>query len=351
MKVRTAVFIILSIILSYNYSYSQEIRNGALLLTLPDVNWVLEVNCPGFVITQKEFNAKRDGIMVMGNDTRNSFTISCYLLKAPQDANSKSDPNACRDYYWKDLQKGDFQKQDVKFSNFGPLAITEYMTKEFRGVKMEQKNLFAYLVKDNYWIDMHISKVRFNESNIHSSKTVLENIKILPKDKKQTTKVNYSLEKDNILELDLPNSWVDEIELSDQNCPTIKITPSTQEKSQILLTFLYHAKSGEDYDNKNRDTVTKLGNEILSGAIEKELKLEKLSSNSCSGYYFTLTDKSLINAPPKEGEYKIMTQGLTKIGDSLFAFTILTNQPDSKIKDQGLSLIRDAQVHTSNTPK
>ena len=41
---------------------------------------------------------------------------------------------------------------DIKMSEFGEMAILEYMVNEYQGKKVNQKNLNAYLVKNDLMI-------------------------------------------------------------------------------------------------------------------------------------------------------------------------------------------------------
>jgi len=60
-------------------------------------------------------------------------------------------------------------------------AMVEYLQTEVGNVKVDQKNLHAYWVKDGYWIDVHISQVAYREADRDRLVGLIRAIEFTPK--------------------------------------------------------------------------------------------------------------------------------------------------------------------------
>lgn len=137
-------------------------------LTLPDLNWALQINSPGFEI--QSGGLRPDGLATKAMAQNNSTGIILSVFIEP--AQNDGDNHACRDYYWSGLQKSPATEGNPVFSDKGNMALLKYDIKEFQGVKIDQKHVNAYIVKDNFWIDVHLSKVNY----VASDKELFDNV-------------------------------------------------------------------------------------------------------------------------------------------------------------------------------
>ena len=68
----------------------------------------------------------------------------------------------CRDYIWSFIQeKPDSEKNDVDFSEYDEYAVLARTVTEYSGVDINQRHFNAELVRDDHWIDIHLSKIDF----------------------------------------------------------------------------------------------------------------------------------------------------------------------------------------------
>jgi hypothetical protein len=141
------------------------------------------------------------------------------------------------------------------------------------------------------------------------------------------------------LNLSISNEWNVNITQPESNLPpTIEITPTKGNKFTFLITPLWNAKNNEPFeDNKIKGLVESDGNKMLSDAVEKELKIKKISGKYAKGYYFMLTDKA-----PKPNEYKYCIRAGIGVGNLLLSVTLLTNDNNSKDIEKAIKMLTNA---------
>jgi tetratricopeptide (TPR) repeat protein len=155
-----------------------------LYLATPGSSWSLEINTPGFALEQRGFSRDGTAAQLKAVNTENGVIMTAFLEKAETPGDAKK----CREYYWSQAQKSPMKKDDIKLSEIGPVALVEYTIKKFEDLTIDQKNMNAYLSRDGYWVDVHISKTEFKPEdeavflsivksirfNDHHNPTVLE---------------------------------------------------------------------------------------------------------------------------------------------------------------------------------
>lgn len=144
-----------------------------LYLSTPGSSWSLEIDTPGFTLEKRVFS--RDGMsaQLKAHDSDKGIILSAFLEKAA----SPGDAVKCREYYWNDAQKSPMKKDDIKMSEAGQIALVEYTVKELEGIQVNDKNLNAYLAKDGYWVDVHISKADFKPEDEALLQAIVKSIR------------------------------------------------------------------------------------------------------------------------------------------------------------------------------
>lgn len=167
------VFGFLSLVVSHALAEGGQ-NDTRLVLTLPDLSWALEIAEPGFTIKEKKINDRGDGIMLLAENVSKRVILSAFLEKAA----GTGDARACRDHYWKLASKSPLKKTDIRMYESGPMAIVEYFVPEVSAVKVEQKNINAYLAMGDYWIDVHLSQISYKAGPEDPLPAILNSIRI-----------------------------------------------------------------------------------------------------------------------------------------------------------------------------
>ena len=88
-------------------------------------------------------------------------------------------------------------------------------------------------------------------------------------------------------------------------------------------------------DDAMKELVTKSSRQFEGQAVEKEIKIQRISNGEAHGYFVCLTDKA-----PKAGEYKYLCQGLVSLGELPINFTVLYNDGGKADAERVLSALK-----------
>lgn len=343
MRPKAMLLFLLYAVFALSGSAEAQTLNGTIALSLPNIDWALEIRAPGFVVELKETAKGGEAARFMAANRTTGLIVSGYIEKAPKPGTAKD----CREYYWGNMQKSPFKMEEIKMSEFGQMATVEYMVKEHEGIPINQKELYAYLTKDHYWMYIHLSKTAFHPDEDGFFRSVLYKVAIHNKRRGHKSEVIYRVSQDSCLRLLVPQTWQDEIRRPQEEFPpTISLTPGKDGSAEILVTPMWSPDRKPDFNSsaRIRQLLEAEGGRLLPQAVEKEIQLHELKGQPLSGYYFSITDK----APKLEpGEYRYMTQGGCGVGDLLVIFTIFSNTKNSPALADTLEMISHAKHHLS----
>jgi tetratricopeptide (TPR) repeat protein len=170
---RLFVFVCICLLL-VNIATAEEKSSRPIVLSLPDLNWALEIDAIGFSMEDFEIAPHGNAIRFQAANKKTGIILSGFLEKAPKKGNSKD----CRSYYWSEAQKSPFPKTNIKMSESGDTAIVEYFMTEYMGQKLNQKHLNAYMVESDFWIDIHLSKAGYKPDDQQLFEAVLNGVSI-----------------------------------------------------------------------------------------------------------------------------------------------------------------------------
>ena len=153
-------------------SKSADPAPAPLKFTYPGAAWRLVISLPGFQLGTPKTRADGTGMALRGENLDTGTLVSIFLEKAAR----RGDAKACRDYYWNDAGRGPERLKKVRKYERGEMAIVEYVLPEFQGIKVDQRNVNAYLAHDGIWIDVHLSKVGFTSSDQKSFDAILDSV-------------------------------------------------------------------------------------------------------------------------------------------------------------------------------
>jgi hypothetical protein len=292
-------------------------------LSNPEIGWAMKVKAPGFALEQRQVEPGGHAYF-MASDRDRQMILSGRIEKAQKAGTAKN----ARDYFWEETKKIPFKMDDVKMSESGKMATVEYMIREHMGIPVNQKNLWGYFAKDQYWMNVHISKTGFRPGEEGALKQILESVSVEEKVAGRRVETAYRVNEKQVIVLEVPEKWLDEIDRLKDFPPTIILKPDSMPAMAVHVTPMWNP--GPEVDFNSPERIRKIledgGTRLLAEAVEKELKLQELKGKTGLGYYFTLTDK----APSiKPGEFKYMSQGGIPVGDLLVMFTIFYNAKHS----------------------
>jgi tetratricopeptide (TPR) repeat protein len=136
---------------------SQTIPDGRLSVSLPGKSWGLQVDVRGFKVKVDETKPDGKKYLLAEND-RTGVTLSITMEQVGG--------RATLDDCWKVLRErsktnAQLDAHDVKESQMGDMAISEFTLMEPEGVPLHQKNVFGCLAKEDVYADIHLSKANY----------------------------------------------------------------------------------------------------------------------------------------------------------------------------------------------
>lgn len=161
---KTYYFILLSFIIGCaNPSYIRK-EMDILSIWLPKHKWMIMFNGKDVKTIQENSSPSGDsGYFLFSNNAFN-YTFSFYIEPAPSGATSAKD---CRDIAWKRMAPNLKLQEatNMKTSDTDEIYSYEYIIPKSRGYPINQKHWNVHYYRNGYWIDFHISKMNYTESD------------------------------------------------------------------------------------------------------------------------------------------------------------------------------------------
>jgi tetratricopeptide (TPR) repeat protein len=156
-------------------SAQQDATQATVTISFPHTNWAVEIDSPGFTVETN--GPKPDGReYLLANNSKTGIVLSATLEKSPSGADSKTCPN----YLQKRVQSlANMDLKDVKASEIGGLAVVEYLIPGPKGVPIQQKNFVACTAKDDVYVDIHLSKAQFQDSDESLFIEILKHVRLV----------------------------------------------------------------------------------------------------------------------------------------------------------------------------
>jgi hypothetical protein len=134
---------------------------------------------PSSAFEMKQQQVKPDGTAAyfMMSDPTTHLNLSFFIEPIKDCATAV----ACRDWAWKAEKTRLSGIEGVGESEIGDAAVVEWLQPMFGKLRIDQKNMHAYWVKDGYWIDAHVSEVAFKESDRERFVALIRAIDFVPK--------------------------------------------------------------------------------------------------------------------------------------------------------------------------
>jgi predicted Zn-dependent protease len=126
---------------------------GAIHMPCPGARWELTFPNRGWHVDQENRSQDGRGAYYRFNNAEQDLIVSfrCEPVAACRTSNE------CRELYWKNPGPAVENPKDVKQFDRNGFAIVRFVIPTFRGIPVDQLNYSGHLVRDGYWVDMHLS--------------------------------------------------------------------------------------------------------------------------------------------------------------------------------------------------
>jgi hypothetical protein len=174
-----------------------------LLVSYPGKTWAIEIDSPGFVVGTREHQPNNREYLV-ANDPATGMVVSVMLEKD----NGPADSATCPDYLLKRVKSlpADFTVTDVRSSQIADMAVIEYLIPVAQKIPVRQKNFVACLAHEDVYVDVHLSKAQFHDSDESLFTDVLKKVRVsdlaasAPPDHSSTAPTKQSISGENVMD-------------------------------------------------------------------------------------------------------------------------------------------------------
>lgn len=146
-------------------------------ISIPGVPGILQIDVGA---TTFQTAVTRDGreVQLRAFDRPDHLGISAFLQRVTFPAS----PEKCRDEWWPATKKSAPMKRDDLDESLvtDGIARVEYIVPEYRGNKIHQKTIHAYLGSGNLCAEVHLSKAGFEPNDQKLFEQILSSVKLLP---------------------------------------------------------------------------------------------------------------------------------------------------------------------------
>jgi tetratricopeptide (TPR) repeat protein len=154
---------------------------GKFSVWLPALHWALELDAAGFTMRANEI--QKDGRRYfLAENAKTRVTVSVFLeaTKGPVQ------PGECRrSFEQKVAQNSSYSTgslRGVAYRQSGDIQILEFTLAEVDGVPANQRNVFGCILKEDAFVDIHISKIFFKQADQAAFDTLLGSFHAVPRE-------------------------------------------------------------------------------------------------------------------------------------------------------------------------
>ncbi|MGA2376107.1 MAG: tetratricopeptide repeat protein [Candidatus Sulfotelmatobacter sp.] len=170
---KTSALVVLFCSLS---ALAQAGKGNPIQMTIPGVKGILEFDVGS---TTPEIHVRPDGqeVQLRAFGRPDGLEITAFLQRVAFPASAEK----CRDAWWPDTKKGPFQRDNLQEAVVKDgIARVEFVVPEFQGVKVQQKNIHAYVGGGDLCAEIHLSKVAFKPGDQKLFEDLLASVKLMP---------------------------------------------------------------------------------------------------------------------------------------------------------------------------
>jgi tetratricopeptide (TPR) repeat protein len=180
MRIHTFIGLICLLMVS-GTTFAQEAAPAKADVWLPGKPWALELDGTGF--TTKANEMQPDGRRYfLAENTKTRFIVSVYL----ETSKGQVQPGECKRSLEEKAKRNasltSGELKGVAYRESGEMQILEFTMPELDGTPTNQKNIFGCLIKDDVFVDIHISKIFAKAADGPVFEALLQTFHFVPKE-------------------------------------------------------------------------------------------------------------------------------------------------------------------------
>jgi tetratricopeptide (TPR) repeat protein len=150
-----------------------------LKVSLPSLHWALQLSLPGFEQKDMDLNNQMESRYISAYNDSLDLYVS---IGMEENANHFNNSREMRDSGWVKLKYFFDERQAVVLDSAhyesGDCALSDYYVASVGGIVVRQRNLIAYIFRNNVCITIQLIKSNYTDADTENFNKVLSNIRI-----------------------------------------------------------------------------------------------------------------------------------------------------------------------------
>lgn len=169
---------------------AQTVKEDRIAFTVIDAPWLIMLDSANFELTNQQVKPDGKSAYFMLSNKESGLNVSFYIEPAVKCKTSEE----CRDFVLTtgNPKWGEFQ--NLVNSKIGGVSYFEFFRPKVRDVPLQVLDMYAQFVEDDYWVDLHLSKVLYKKEDHKLFEDFVKSIRFVSKTGKATTETDKTIE-------------------------------------------------------------------------------------------------------------------------------------------------------------
>jgi hypothetical protein len=204
------------------------------------------------------------------------------------------------------------------------------------------RHVHRFWLRDGVCAKVHASKTPFREEHRAAFDALLQTVRFEPAT--PTVERAFVIPGRGTLVVPVPAAWGYRAKKPEQMQPRELEFMDSESDAKLLVTLLPDARRALKGEPTAKALVESARDSAKAGALEADPQLAALKGRGGEGWYFFVTDRTLVDKPPRPEDWKYLRQGALLMGESLLFFSMFSNVKDGAAPEAGLRAVSEARI-------
>ncbi|MEW5922847.1 MAG: hypothetical protein AB1746_02555, partial [Candidatus Zixiibacteriota bacterium] len=168
---KAVILLSLAFLSQIAFGQSFSISRTGVHLSLPGAGWGLDFPAKDFLVEDAKLDP--NGNFISCRAAGNDIIMLCYFEHAPIEGEAA----ACRNYYMEKSKETPMKVSGLRAYELGEMAVFEYLVEEYQGKQVNQMNVHAYLARNGYCAEVHLSRSNYSTDAYDKLMKVLKEVR------------------------------------------------------------------------------------------------------------------------------------------------------------------------------
>ena len=303
----------------------------------PGVSWQMRYDLEGVV---EDYNNHKRGLSTYATArSQTSGILVSAQLNLDKTARSAAQ---CREREHQHIrQHKAFAGSKIALSDTGGVDM-EVLVPLGQGDAAVSRHVHRFWLRDGVCAKLHASRTPFREEHRAAFDTLLQTVRFEPAT--PIVERAFVIPGRGTLVVPVPAAWGFRAAKPAEMAPRELQFMDSESDAKLLVTLLPDASRALKGAPSARALVESARDSAKAGALEADPQLAALKGRGGEGWYFFVTDRALVDQPPRAEDFKYLRQGALLMRDSLLFFSMFSNAKDGAAPAAGLRAVSEARL-------